>query len=466
MNVWNRIRRFTLERLLLLSVDFVSITISTALTWWLRFRAGMFPDPEPFQQPWLLYPVFSLFWISIFALRGQYRKLYHISRYRALQEVARSVTAGLVLIFLFTFDPQHPLGMGRLMLLSYGAVLVMGAGFGRVLFRTIQKRMLERGIGQRNTLIVGGGEAARQLIEQFQRHPGMGYRVMGRVSAGDESPVPGLPAPAGELDQLDDLCVRHEVVECVVTEARRDVLFRVIQTATARGVDVLIVPDLYDLVLGNVKAFDIWGMPIIQVFPHLMAPWQFLVKRLIDFLASLLLLMAGLPIFLFVPLLVKLESPEAPVLFRQRRVGREGREFTLYKFRTMHPGSEADVPTGPDSDDPRLLRIGRWLRRYRIDEWPQFFNILRGQMSLVGPRPEQKALVDDYIRRWPLYARRHNVRPGLTGWAQVRQHYDQSIRELEDKLNLDLFYLENMSLGLDLKVMLFTIRTVLKGEGR
>jgi lipopolysaccharide/colanic/teichoic acid biosynthesis glycosyltransferase len=118
------------------------------------------------------------------------------------------------------------------------------------------------------------------------------------------------------------------------------------------------------------------------------------------------------------------------------------------------------------ADDPRLMPLGRLLRRYRVDEWPQVWNVLRGQMSLVGPRPEVKALVEDYVRRWPLYARRHNVRPGLTGWAQVRQHYDQSLTRLEDKLGLDLFYLENMSLSLDLKILLFTVRTVLAGRGR
>jgi len=454
------LRRLSWERLFLLLVDVASISASTWLTWWLRFRSSLFTELEPFRLPiWPVLLISSLFWVLIFALRGQYRKLYHVSRYRSVQEVAGSVGIGLLLLLLATYDPSRGmLGAGRLFLLSYGAVLVLGAGLGRVLFRTVQKRLLERGHGLRNTVLVGSGERALQLERQFGLQPGMGYRVVARLDATG-------------LDELESVLQRHEVAEVVVTEPEREVLFQVIQRATRQGADVLIVPDLYDLVLGNVKAFDIWGMPVIQVFPHLMAPWQFLLKRLGDVAAGLLLLVAGLPLLLLLPPLIHLQSPGAPALFRQRRVGKGGREFTLYKFRTLHPaehaareGEHSPPPVRPD--DPRLLPIGRWLRRYRVDEWPQAWNVLRGQMSLVGPRPEQRVLVEDYVRRWPLYARRHNVRPGLTGWAQVRQHYDQSLTRLEDKLSLDLFYLENMSLGLDVKILLFTVRTVLRGAGR
>jgi len=474
------VRRLSWERLFLVVVDFASIWASTWLTWFLRFRSGLFTEPEPFQLPLSAYLVLSLFWLAIFALRGQYRKLYHVSRYRAVQEVAASVLVGLILLFVITLEPGRPaLSASRLLLLSYGLVLAAGAGTGRVLFRTAQKRLLERGLGQRATLVVGSGERARQLLEQFRLHPGMGYRVVARVRPPGRDEAAGLPAADGGLDELEPLIRERQVVEVVVTEPERELLFEVIQRATRQGADVLIVPDLYDLVLGNLKAFDIWGMPVIQVFPHLMAPWQFLLKRGLDLGAGLLLGLAGLPLLLVLPPLIHWQSPGAPALFRQRRVGRGGREFTLLKFRTLHPAEhvamlhadaaatvEGGAPPPVTEHDPRLTPLGRVLRRYRVDEWPQVWNVLRGQMALVGPRPEQKVLVDDYIRRWPLYARRHNVRPGLTGWAQVRQRYDQSLTRLEDKLSLDLFYLENMSLGLDLRILLYTVRTVLRGAGR
>jgi exopolysaccharide biosynthesis polyprenyl glycosylphosphotransferase len=478
------VRRLSWERIFLFGVDFASIWASTWLTWWLRFRSGLFTEAEPFQLPLPAYLVLSLFWLAIFALRGQYRKLYHISRFRAVQEVLASVLVGLILLFVITLEPGRPaLSASRLLLLSYGLVLAAGAGTGRVLFRTLQKQLLERGQGLRATLVVGSGERARQLLEQFRRHPGMGYRVVARVRPPGREEAAGLAAADGGLEDLEALIRERQVVEVVVTEPERELLFEVIQRSTHQGADVLIVPDLYDLVLGNLKAFDIWGMPVIQVFPHLMAPWQFLLKRGLDVGAGLLLGVVGLPLLLLLPPLIHWQSPGAPALFRQRRVGRGGRQFTLLKFRTLHPadhlrqeqlrlaqdgGLDEAPPTAPPPvtvDDPRLTPLGRFLRRYRIDEWPQVWNVLLGQMSLVGPRPEQKELVDAYIRRWPLYARRHNVRPGLTGWAQVRQRYDQSLTRLEDKLSLDLFYLENMSLSLDLRILLYTVRTVLRGAG-
>jgi exopolysaccharide biosynthesis polyprenyl glycosylphosphotransferase len=452
------------ERLVLLAVDALSIAGVTALTWWLRFRSGLFAEPEPFQLHPAVHGALALYWISIFALRGQYRKLYRISRFRSLQEVFASTVTGIALLFVLTLDPQRPFGPGRLLLLHYGLMLFLGAGLGRVLFRTAQKRLLERGVGLRPALVVGDGERAGQVLEQFRRHPGMGFLPLGRVAVA--APDGGA---LGSLGELDELIRRHQALEVVVTVPEREVLFEAVRVGTARGAEVHIVPDLYDLVLGHVKAFDVWGLPLIQVFPHLMAPWQFLLKRLLDLAVSGLGLLLSLPLWLLLPPLIRRDSPGAPALYRQRRVGRGGREFELLKFRTMVPGADLG-PEGAapprDADDPRITRLGRWLRRYRIDELPQLWNIFLGRMSLVGPRPEQRAFVEEYTRRWPLWARRHNVRPGLTGWAQVKQAYDQSVGRPDDKLRLDLFYLENMSLSLDLKILLFTVRTVLRGAGR
>ncbi|MCA9784150.1 MAG: exopolysaccharide biosynthesis polyprenyl glycosylphosphotransferase [Candidatus Cloacimonetes bacterium] len=461
-------RRWDTEKFFLLSVDAISIATATALTWWLRYRSGLFSEPEPFSLPLAVYALLTLFWITIFALRGQYRRLYHFSRFQSLQQVGASVLVGLMLLFVITIDPRQPLGPGRLLLLGYGGVVFLGAGLGRVLFRTVQKRLLERGVGLRPTLIVGDGDTGRELHRQFLRHPGMGYRVLGRLSAPSDTLATsdGPDTARGALAELPLLLGELGITEVVVTSLGREVLFQVISDCVQAGVEVQIVPDLYDLVLGSHKATDLWGLPMIQVFPHLMAPWQFLLKRLLDLGVSSVMLLLGLPLFLLWPLVLARVSPHGPVIHRQRRTGKGDRDFTLYKFRTMVDQPDSAIAPLTAADDPRVLGPGRWLRRYRLDEWPQFLNILLGQMSLVGPRPERREFVEDYIRRWPLYARRHNVRPGLTGWAQVKQHYDQSVRALDDKLLLDLFYLENMSLALDLKILLFTVRTVLRGSGR
>ncbi len=459
------------EVLTLLPADYVAIHFSTYLTWWLRFRSGFFADVEPFPLPTTAIVALSLFWMSIFALRGQYRKLHVISRLRAVQQVFFSVLVGLMLLFVLTFEPTRPFSAGRLALLTYGFGVFLGAGAGRVLYRTVQKRLLEHGIGLRNTLIIGDGPLASIYARQFRVHPGMGYRVLGRVTTesvtqpGEGVDSGGGPFPLlGGLSELPELMDEYGAQELLLTEANRDVLFEVIRAGVSQGAEVLVVPDLHDLVLGNVRATDVWGQPTVQVLPHLMAPWQFLLKRLLDIVVSLVLLVFSAPLFLVLPPLIRSASPGAPALYHQRRIGRKGREFTLYKFRTLHPETKGALAAAT-LDQDRLFPLGRWLRRYRIDEIPQFWNILRGQMSLVGPRPEQRGFVEQYLRDFPLYARRHNIRPGLTGWAQVRQAYDESVSHPEDKLRLDLFYLQNMSLELDLKILFFTVRTVLRGQG-
>jgi lipopolysaccharide/colanic/teichoic acid biosynthesis glycosyltransferase len=484
-----RFSHFDSERLFLLAVDLICLHGSTWLTWTLRYRSPFFSDPEPFALPLTAYLLLDAFWILLFALRGQYRKLYHVSRWKSMIEVLRSTVVGLFLLLLASWEPGQTPGAGKLLLPLYAGVVFLGAAFGRVAFRTVQKQLLKRGIGLRPTIIVGDGERAQQLYYQFLNHPAMGHLPLGLLrtpapekadgtESGSASAVSGsaadekdtsssvslsnpLPPPPvlGDLKDLEPLLKQHQVRELIVTDARRDVLFPVIDRGWMSGAEVFIVPDLYDLVLGNVKATGIWGMPTIQVFPQLMPPWGFLLKRTIDIIASLFFLILGAPLLLLVAL-IPLESPGGSALFRQTRVGKDGRTFRLLKFRTMHPQC-----SDTKSDDDRITRLGHFLRRYRIDEWPQFWNILWGQMALVGPRPEQQQLVDAYIRRMPLYARRHNVRPGLTGWAQVRQAYGESLRDVDSKLSLDLFYLENMTIGLDLKIVLYTIRTILRGEG-
>jgi exopolysaccharide biosynthesis polyprenyl glycosylphosphotransferase len=460
------------ERLILLLVDFSSVSVSATLTWFLRYRSGIFADLEPFTLHPLAIVLLSLFWMSIFALRGQYRKLHHISRFRAVQSMLRSVAVGLIFLFLLIFDPENAFSGGKLLMLFYGAILFLGASTGRVMFRTVQKRMLERGIGLRNTLVIGSDQAALRMIEQFNLHPGMGYLALGMIKTGHEKTEPAPEMILSGMDDLSAVIHAHEVKELIVTVPSKEVLYEVIGVGTSAGAEVLIITDLYDLVLGNVKTTDIWAIPVIQVFPHLMAPWQNIVKRVMDICLALLFLLPSVPLLLVLSVYINIVSPGAPAFYRQRRIGRKGREFTLLKMRTMIPEenwpkelSDSAFSALPKPNDPRLIKGGRVLRRYRVDEIPQLWNILIGQMTFVGPRPEQRELVEEYILRWPLYSRRHNVRPGLTGWAQVKQKYDQSICNLEDKLRLDMFYLQNMSLSLDIKVIFFTIRTILRGDG-
>ena len=226
------------------------------------------------------------------------------------------------------------------------------------------------------------------------------------------------------------------------------------------------LPDLYRMVSGQVKTMGLYGVPLVEVFPDLMAPWEWTVKRIMDIVVSLVILMLSIPLMLIITVAIKLDS-KGPVIYVQKRVGRKGKEFTLFKFRSMIENAEAHTgAVWAEKDDPRITGVGRIIRATRLDELPQFVNVLKGDMSLIGPRPERKVFVDQFIRGIPLYSRRLNVKPGITGWAQVKHKYDESLDDVKTKLSYDIYYLENMSLKFDLRILLQTIAVIFKGKGQ
>jgi len=227
-----------------------------------------------------------------------------------------------------------------------------------------------------------------------------------------------------------------------------------------------LVPDFYTVLGGMARTEHMYGLPLIEVLPEPMPAWQQSTKRLIDVLVSAVVLLAGLPVWMLIALIVRCSSP-GPVIYRQQRVGQHGRIFTIYKFRTMRDGAE--LLTGPVwavEDDTRYIPVGRWLRKTRLDEVPQFWNVLKGDMSLVGPRPERPYFVERLAEEIPLYLRRHRVKPGITGWAQVKWKYDDSVEDVRQKVKYDLFYIENMSLRMDFQILLTTLRIAFSGNGR
>jgi exopolysaccharide biosynthesis polyprenyl glycosylphosphotransferase len=241
---------------------------------------------------------------------------------------------------------------------------------------------------------------------------------------------------------------------------------RVIGNCGKLGIGIKIMPELHHMVIGQVKTSGLYGFPLVKVFPDLMPPWEQVVKRLMDIFISLIILIVNIPIMLAIAVAIKMDS-EGPVFYNQKRIGRKGKEFLLHKFRSMI--KDAEAKTGAiwaGKDDPRITRVGGFLRRARLDELPQFFNVLKGEMSLVGPRPERKVFVEQFIKEIPLYSRRLNVKPGITGWAQVKHKYDESLEDVKIKLAHDIFYLENISWKLDLKIMLLTIAVMLQGKGQ
>jgi exopolysaccharide biosynthesis polyprenyl glycosylphosphotransferase len=231
-------------------------------------------------------------------------------------------------------------------------------------------------------------------------------------------------------------------------------------------VSIKIEPDLYSIVTGQARTQQIYGFPLIEIQPQLLTPWERKTKRLMDVAVSFFSLLVMLPVFIVLGILIKIDS-SGPVFFTQKRMGKNGKIFKIYKFRTMV--KNAEKLTGPvwaGQKDPRITRMGRFLRKTRLDEFPQLINVLFGDMSLVGPRPERPYFVNRLKRQFPFYTRRLRVKPGITGWAQVKGKYDTTIEEGKEKLEYDLYYIENMSLRMDIRILLYTISVVLRFKGQ
>ena len=226
-----------------------------------------------------------------------------------------------------------------------------------------------------------------------------------------------------------------------------------------------IVPDLYEILSGQARTSQIYGIPLIDIMPQLMPEWEKKLKRIFDIIISLLILIITSPVLIITAIAIKIDST-GKVFFRQERCGINGSIFKILKFRSMR--KDAEKHTGPvwsQKDDPRITKVGKFIRRVRIDEIPQMINVLKGEMSIVGPRPERPYFVEKLSEEIPYYKRRLKVRPGITGWAQVKHKYDETIEDVKVKLRYDLFYIENMSLRMDFKILLRTVFVVLLGKG-
>lgn len=463
------------ERLVLILLDCVTVNAAFAAYYFLRIRSGFFEYAiEP--EVWAPMIVIYAYWLLWFAFFGLYRHWYAQSRLDEVMTLFRTSAVGtLVLFFLVLIDDQSSSSSSsaRELILAYWIMLFLFVSVGRLSIRAIQKRLLEAGIGTRSTLIVGWSAKARELCDMVLKYPALGYKLIGFVQPGRRTakrrkPLEYQSIPVlGSLDALPRLLAERQVQEVLVglDSTEHDQLLEIIKYCDGREVGMKIIPDLYDIVSGQARISSIYGFPLIEVNPIIMKPWEEAMKRFIDILVATTILFAGLPVWILVAVAVKLDS-RGTVFYNQERVGKNGKAFSMMKFRSMR--TDAEKTSGPkwaEKNDPRVTRMGKIMRRLHVDEVPQFINVLLGEMSLVGPRPERAYFVDQLEKELPLYRRRLRVRPGITGWAQIKYRYDQSVEDVKSKLKYDLFYIENMSWRMDLKILFNTLYVMLRGKG-
>ncbi len=414
--------------------------------------------------------IIPLVWIFLYALAGFYGK--HVRRSR-LKELAQSflfTLIGSVILFfaLMLDDAVADYTFYYRTFAFYFGLQFVGTYIPRLILTTRTNRAIQRGEIFFNTLIIGSGPRAAELLDDLEKEQiKNGTRLVGYCTVNGENESRGeFPIPyLGSAARIKEIIREKELKEVILaTEKHEDGLVqKIINELHEHEVVVKATPDLYDILSGSVRMTAIFGTPLIEISPVVMPEWQQIIKRMIDVAASALALLILSPLFMILALLIRRDG--GPIFYKQERIGRRGKPFFILKFRTMKMNAEAAGPALSSKNDPRITPTGRWLRKYRLDELPQFINVLRGEMSLVGPRPERQFFIDQIVKKAPHYTLLHKVRPGITSWGMVKYGYAENVDQMIKRMRYDILYIENMSLLLDLKILIYTVLTVVKGRG-
>ncbi len=467
------------KRLRLLYIIFDLLTSQIAWTLFFFFRKIVF-EQKLFGGDLRIIPdnrlltgliVIPVFWLILNFIAGFYDNPFRKSRLRDFGlTFFITLTGSIILFFALILDDfirdysNYYLSFGVLFGLQFTL-----SSIPRHILTSITVKRIHRGKIGFNTLLIGSNGKASDIYEKIITQPlSSGNKFIGFITVSEEGAdrMGSILSNLGSLENLNRIIESHEVEEVIIAiePTETETIGKIIYNLNNTGVIIKVIPGVYDILMGRIKMSAIFGTPLIILNADSIPLWQYNIKRITDYINAFLSLIILSPVSLVLTVAIKL-SGKGPVIFRQERIGLKGKPFNIYKFRSMVYNAEANGPQLSSDSDQRVTNIGRFIRKHRLDEIPNFINVLKGEMSIVGPRPERQVYIDQIVKVAPSYRNLLRIKPGITSWGQIKFGYASNIEEMVKRLDYDLIYLENRSLYIDFKIIIYTLLTILRGHG-